>query len=116
MNDSQLEEASTVMPDNADLDLGDGHWLRWTQYEGERTGGILIHRHIHEQTDKALGVDRDFCRGAFWLRGSSFIRKSDSERPQWDLTGTDSASTLSPSFLCHCGDHGWVRDGKWVRA
>ncbi len=24
--------------------------------------------------------------------------------------------TVSPSLLCGCGDHGWVRAGKWVPA
>lgn len=24
--------------------------------------------------------------------------------------------TLSPSLLCGCGDHGFVREGRWVKA
>lgn len=24
--------------------------------------------------------------------------------------------TVSPSLLCQCGDHGFIRDGKWVPA
>lgn len=23
---------------------------------------------------------------------------------------------LEPSLLCNCGNHGWIRDGKWVAA
>lgn len=24
--------------------------------------------------------------------------------------------TLSPSILCSCGDHGYIRDGRWIPA
>ena len=24
--------------------------------------------------------------------------------------------TVAPSLLCACGDHGFIRDGKWVPA
>lgn len=24
--------------------------------------------------------------------------------------------TIMPSLLCHCGEHGWIRDGKWIPA
>jgi len=24
--------------------------------------------------------------------------------------------TVSPSVLCSCGDHGFIREGRWVRA
>lgn len=24
--------------------------------------------------------------------------------------------TISPSLLCRCGDHGWLRDGRWIPA
>lgn len=92
-----------------DIDLGDGHWLRWSTYQGERCGGII--RHV-------MPNERGFCEGAFWLRDSSFIRAHDdgTKRPQWDLTGTEESPTLTPSFQCHCGDHGFVTEGKWVRA
>lgn len=94
--------------EHQDLDLGDGHWLRWTQYEGERVGGII--RHTTDKTETGL------CEGAFWLRGNAFNRVRASPHPEWDLSGSFEIPTLAPSFLCHCGDHGFVRDGKWVRA
>jgi hypothetical protein len=38
------------------------------------------------------------------------------DRATWTLE-SDSPLTLSPSLLCtQCGDHGWVRDGRWVPA
>lgn len=32
-----------------------------------------------------------------------------------ELISTDPL-TISPSLLCRCGDHGFIRDGKWVAA
>mgnify|MGYP001586948463 CR=1 FL=1 len=33
-----------------------------------------------------------------------------------DVSGGPEFVTLSPSVLCGCGDHGFVREGKWVPA
>lgn len=35
--------------------------------------------------------------------------------PFWTVDSWDPL-TLRPSLLCHCGDHGFIRDGKWVSA
>lgn len=91
-----------------DLDLGDGHSLTWTEYEGERVGGIIR----HDKPENPHG----YCEGSFWLRGNKFCEKNKPGYAQWDMTGTIECPTLSPSFLCHCGDHGFIREGKWVRA
>ncbi|MGH9768762.1 MAG: DUF6527 family protein [Blastocatellia bacterium] len=93
-----------------DLDLGDGHSLTWTRYEGEICGGII--RHDMPVSEK---FPHGYCDGAFWLRGNK-LTASEPNRPRWDLTGSFECPTLSPSFLCHCGDHGWIREGRWVRA
>lgn len=89
-----------------DLDLGDGHWLDWSEYEGVRCGGVIVHT--------STKTESGFCAGSFWIKGATPSPWAASA--QWDLTGPDTAPTLSPSFLCHCGDHGWIQNGKWVRA
>lgn len=89
-----------------DLSLEDGHTLTWINYEGERCGGIIR----HDKPENPAG----YCDGTFWLRGAKLAVQEN--RPQWDLTGTFECPTLSPSFVCHCGDHGFIREGKWVRA
>jgi hypothetical protein len=93
-----------------DLDLGDGHWLDWTSYQGQRCGGIITHTCAISPTNET-----GLCSGSFWIDGNAFYRAQGTTRPIWQLTGPDTAPTMTPSFLCHCGDHGWVRDGKWVR-
>ena len=88
-----------------DLDLGDGHWIDWTQYKDVRCGGIITHTTAKTETG--------LCSGSFWIDG---LRPPFSDRDVWTMTGTFECPTLAPSFLCHCGDHGFIREGKWVRA
>lgn len=41
------------------------------------------------------------------------------QRPRWEMAGSLEGGdlTLRPSLLCgRCGDHGFIRDGKWVPA
>ena len=92
------------MPTEYDLDLGDSHWIRWSEYEGKRCGGIITHTTTKTETG--------LCDGAFWIAP---IPEAFGKRPSWTMTGTFECPTLSPSFLCHCGDHGFVRNGRWVR-
>lgn len=91
-----------------DLDLGDGHWIDWTEYKGQRCGGIITHTTTKTETG--------LCSGAFWIDRRFHDDCHEGKGPVWQLTGTAECPTLAPSFLCHCGDHGFVRGGKWVRA
>ena len=90
-----------------DLDLGDGHWIDWTSYKGERCGGIITH--TSTKTESGL------CSGSFWT-DDRYHKDAGRTGPVWQLSGTQEKPTLAPSFLCHCGDHGFIRDGRWVRA
>lgn len=106
------------VPKHFDLDLGDQHWLRFLcwdpdfklnpQYEGyptdDKIGGIIIHR-------KADGA---MCEGAIWF-DKPVVEKFFGKHPRWKVSSWEPL-TCSPSFLCHCSDHGYIREGKWVRA
>lgn len=93
--------------DTHDLDLGDGHWIDWSYYKDECCGGIITH------TTAATGSG--FCAGAFTIRGSKWDLDYPG-RASWKFNEVFAAPTLEPSFLCHCGDHGFVREGRWVKA
>jgi hypothetical protein len=96
-----------------DVELGEGHWLRWTEVEGELSGGVIIHT-LPEKQPGDIRLETE-CWGHFVLRYSNWA----AEHPQkdtWLLTGHRETPTLSPSFLCHCGDHGYVREGRWEKA
>lgn len=54
-------------------------------------------------------------RAQRWHGGAVLINGRGSSRLGHDLVSINPL-TFSPSWLCDCGDHGWVRDGKWVPA
>lgn len=106
------------MSDRVDIDLGDGHTLEFVgwapdrainpQYKDipdmERVGAIIRHK-------TAAGVD---CEGSIMFE-SEVARRVFGARPVWRVECAEPL-TLSPSLLCACGDHGWIRQGRWQRA
>lgn len=103
-----------------DLDLGDGHTLQFTSFapdralnpqyadlpDTDRLGAIITHT-----TDK---TETGLCAGSMFFDCEQ-ARRAFPNHPRWTVQSWDPL-TCSPSFLCHCGDHGFIRDGKWVRA
>ena len=91
-----------------EIDLGDGHRLVFSGYEGEaRVGGNVMHTPIEGK-----------CSGDGWIafEGRSWARSFNRQITVWTVE-SDDPLTLSPSILCRaCGDHGFIRNGKWVRA
>lgn len=116
-----MSSNNQIAPQYFELDLGDGHWLYWTEFSGERCGGIISHlkseKLLEKQRSRAYAPDtvNRFCEGSFTIRGSKWNLEHP-EQASWEITGTLDSPTLAPSFLCHCGDHGFVQNGKWVRA
>ena len=115
-------------PRRVDLDLGDGHTLRffgWApdrdlnpQYEGiadeERSGAIVGH------TRPDTGA---YCESAITF-DTPAMRAVMPDRPKWTVESWEPL-TLTPSLQCFgrpddfcsaCGDHGFIRQGRWVRA
>jgi hypothetical protein len=91
-----------------DLDLGDSHTLTWVQYQGdERTGANVWH----------LKPDGSECGGWIAFAGGAWAASfAPGAIATWTVESPDPL-TLSPSLLCRsCGDHGFIRAGRWVRA
>lgn len=101
------------------LDLGDGHTAEWSgwhpdrklnpQYadipDVEKYGLIVYH---------STPAGRD-CE-SFAVIDGEVQRQLEPNRARWQVESWDPV-TLSPSLLCGtCGDHGFVREGRWVRA
>lgn len=103
----------------SEVDLGHGHTLRYLgwapdrelnpQYDGipdvERWGAVITHPH------HATGQE---CEGMVTFDGE-VQRQLEPDRPKWTVDVVEPL-TLSPSILCGCGDHGYIRDGRWVPA
>jgi hypothetical protein len=90
-----------------DLDLGDGHRIVFAEYKGDRrVGGNVIHPPVEGK-----------CNGDGWISFEGRAWASElAGIPSWKVE-SEEPLTLSPSILCRaCGDHGFIREGKWVKA
>ncbi len=110
-----------------DLDLGDGHLLWFfcwkpdrelnPQYKDvpdvDRAGAIVSHL-APDGTDCMSSINFDL----------PMLREVFPNDNRWQVISWEPL-TLAPSLLCrapldgfngHCGDHGFIREGKWVRA
>lgn len=103
------------------IDLGLGHSLtyhQWApdrelnpQYDGipdiERVGATIYH-HKPDGTPCVGGITFDLPN-----LPAGFLA-----RPRWQVISWEPLH-IEPSVLCKvegCGDHGWIRDGRWVPA
>lgn len=94
-----------------EIDLGDGHRLVFSEYQGEKRAGANV---LHPPVEGK-------CGGQGWISfaGRSWANSFDPGQIQVWTVEQDNGDrfTISPSILCRaCGDHGFIRDGKWVRA
>ena len=87
-------------------DLGDDHACKFYSYKDpdgvvwERVGVLVRH-------ETPSGKD---CMGSVIFEGAPSTIKG----ARWSVESYDPL-TVSPSLLCSCGDHGFIRDGRWVR-
>lgn len=102
-------------------DLGDNHWYKFVGWHPDRD--------INPQYADIPGIDRcgafvphpkpdgDECEsGGFIHFDTADIRRVFGEDHVWTVESWDPL-TVSPSLLCKaCGDHGFIRAGRWVRA
>lgn len=100
------------------FDLGDDHWAEYSAWAPDRElnpsrahlpdvekWGILIYHHNSEG---------NWCAG-FCTFAGDVQREVAPKAVTWTVESWDPL-TISPSVLCSCGDHGFIREGRWVRA
>lgn len=112
------------------LDLGDGHYLWWSIWapdpelnpwaadlpgpEDEPIGALIRH-------PKGPHPSGAYAQYSWYVGGVSFDTPRGRAfadrhpRPMWHVESL-APLTISPSVLCSCGDHGFIRDGRWLRA
>jgi len=100
------------------LALGDQHWLRFVKWAPDRK---LNPQFAHLPDVELYGAvvshikkDETLCEGTVMFDGP-VQNELEPERDKWIVHSWDPL-TLSPSLQCHCGDHGFIQVGKWVRA
>ena len=109
-----------------EFELGDNHFAQFFSWapddlpaNRERYGvplpnvakaGLIV-RHLRKGTTAG---DSEWCESAVHFDIPEFVKGGAS--PVWTVESYDPL-TLSPSLLCRaCGDHGYIRGGRWVRA
>lgn len=109
----------SFMEDPPDIDLGDGHKLWFTAHKPNRElnpGYADI-----PDTDRwGAIVSHGECYSGITFRGEAqallAARGVFSDHALWDVLSWQPL-TLAPSLLCRlCGDHGFIRAGRWERA
>jgi len=90
-------------------DIGEGHAITFYTFYTHHAGGLragLIDWHSKP--------DGSECKGSILFDTPENVDISD--KAKWQVVSMDPLH-LEPSLLCRtCGDHGWIRNGKWVKA
>jgi hypothetical protein len=95
------------------IDLGCDHSMTWAGRHGGDPGehvGVIV-SHPLRPGDQVCAW-RGRCSG--WVEFDIPANAADTGA-KWQVV-SENPLTLSPSLLCHCGDHGWIQEGRWVAA
>lgn len=101
------------------IDLGHGHTAEWCGWYPDRE--LNPHYADLPDVDKwGLSIHHTTpsgqpCAGFITLDGDVQRRVEPNRPNRWTVENWDPL-TLSPSLLCSCGDHGFIRDGRWIPA
>ena len=104
------------------IDIGHDHWIKYTRWSPDRDIPANAERYagIPDIEKCGLLVGHKKPDGSECWSGVHFdtpeVRKVFGDDHVWQVVSWEPL-TLSPSLLCmQCGDHGFIRDGKWVPA
>jgi len=110
------------------LDVGDDHFVKFTTWSPDRElnpqyaeypdvekwGLIIDHPHKNPAVGPVFPGRR--CRGAVTFDGPVQQALVDG-RARWQVISLEPETLeIAPSVLCMCGDHGFIRNGRWVAA
>jgi hypothetical protein len=104
------------------IGLGDGHWLRYVSWGPDRVlnpqyaelpdvekWGAIVGHPLRPGDAQCTWLGE--CQGSVTFDAT--VQRQLEAGPFWQVESWEPL-TLSPSLLCHCGDHGFIRDGHWV--
>lgn len=101
------------------LDLGHRHFARFVGWASDRD---LNPRHDGLPDVERWGIEIEHPRQdgsgpcvGFATFDGDVQRQVHPQIPKWTVESIDPL-TISPSVLCSCGDHGFIRQGLWVPA
>lgn len=90
------------------IDIGHNHHIEFVEYEGDPRSSL---------NDYHLRPDGVECKGFISFEGGAWASAFNPGQIQvWQVQSWEPL-TISPSLLCRvCGDHGFIREGRWVPA
>ena len=101
------------------LDLGDGHSISIAVWDPDLELNPALRPFADQFPAKTTGIVRHQLPGGGECEGAiTFdipLARQQFSGPFWTVESWEPL-TLAPSLLCHCGDHGFIREGRWVRA
>lgn len=108
------------MSPNEPIDLGHGHTIQFIAWKPDRGLPENAERYRDMPDNPRCGAvvkhpspDGECARVGSYIGLDPNMNTSDAT---WQIL-QDEPLTLAPSLLCmRCGDHGWIRDGRWVPA
>lgn len=103
----------SVIEREPDLDLGSGVRAWWTDYDARMPGKEPLRAGMTIGHPDGGGRDEE-CYGAVLFRLPE-VEYAFPGRPTWEVLQWEPL-TLSPSVLCSCGHHGFIREGRWQDA
>lgn len=111
-------------PERYDLDLGDDHYLSFVSWKPDYLpANVALYGEPLPNVEKAgcsiwhLSEKDENWHSGFVTFDVPETKKMElgKKTNKWQVESWEPL-TLSPSILCSCGDHGFVREGKWVKA
>ena len=88
------------------IDIGGGHLIHFVSFEGE----VCAIDDWHKKPDGT------WCKGFIDFEGSAWVKSFDGLVKGWTVVQREPL-TLTPSLECRvCGDHGFITNGRWVKA
>jgi len=100
------------------LDIGSDHWVKFTSWHPDRE----LNPHLAQYPDvpkwglimRHRKPDGGKCMGGVTFDGE-VQRALVPESARWQVISLEPETLeIAPSLLCHCGDHGFIRNGRWV--
>lgn len=110
--DLMLNEDGT--PKDWVLELGHDHFAKPYGRYGDETNTVVGFHVLHKKGPNPVPT----YEGSEWCMGAIHLDVPQAEGlagAKWTLVSFEPL-TVAPSLACHCGDHGFIRDGKWVIA
>ncbi len=91
------------------INIGGGHEIEFVSYKNDARAAI---------NDYHIKPDGEPCSGFISFRNGAWAKEFEGnpDHQSWEVQSWEPL-TITPSLLCRvCGDHGFITNGRWVKA